>query len=92
MMTGNSCNVFDGSARFQLGGPHSRAMTMLGKRVGEQGFCYYNFCLIHKSHRVTPAMAAGVTDRVWDMADAAALIAAQETPVVKRGPRKLKAA
>ena len=27
---------------------------------------------------ITPAMAAGVTDRVWDMNDVAALIAAQE--------------
>jgi hypothetical protein len=26
---------------------------------------YYNFCRIHGSLRVTPAMAAGVTDRIW---------------------------
>jgi len=32
-------------------------------------FMFYNFCRIHKSLRVTPAMAAGVTDRVWDVAD-----------------------
>jgi hypothetical protein len=37
-------------------------------------------------------MAAGVTDRVWDMADIAALIAAQEVPLAKRGPYKRKAA
>ena len=30
-------------------------------------FCHYNFCRIHKSLRVTPAMAAGVTDTVRDM-------------------------
>jgi hypothetical protein len=47
---------------------------------------------IHKSLRVTPAMAAGVTDRVWDMSDVATLIAAQEAPVAKRGPYKRKAA
>ena len=29
-------------------------------------------------------MAAGVTDRVWDMNDVAALIAAQEAPIAKR--------
>jgi hypothetical protein len=52
----------------------------------------YNFCRIHKTLRVTPAMAAGVTDRVWDMSDVAALIAAQEAPVTKRGPYKKKAA
>ncbi len=28
-------------------------------------FMHYNFCRIHGSLRVTPAMAAGVTDRLW---------------------------
>ena len=28
-------------------------------------FAYYNFCRIHKSLRVTPAMEAGLTDHVW---------------------------
>jgi IS1 family transposase len=32
-------------------------------------FMHYNFCRIHKSLRVTPAMATGVTDRVWDFKD-----------------------
>ena len=32
-------------------------------------FAYYNFCRIHKTLRVTPAMAAGVTDRLWRMED-----------------------
>lgn len=54
----------------------------------------YNFCCIHKSLCVTPTMAAGVTDRVWDMKknDLAMLIAAQEAPVAKRGPYEKKAA
>jgi IS1 family transposase len=30
-------------------------------------FAWYNFCRIHGSLRVTPAMAAGLTDRVWDL-------------------------
>jgi hypothetical protein len=30
---------------------------------------FYNFVRIHQTLRVTPAMAAGVTDRVWDIAD-----------------------
>ena len=30
---------------------------------------YYNFCRIHGSLRVTPAMAAGITDRVWEVRD-----------------------
>lgn len=30
-------------------------------------FMNYNFCRIHKSLKVTPAMAAGVTDRLWEV-------------------------
>lgn len=28
-------------------------------------FAYYNFCRVHKSLRVTPAMDAGIADHVW---------------------------
>jgi len=30
---------------------------------------HYNFVRIHQTLKVTPAMAAGVTDRLWDIAD-----------------------
>jgi IS1 family transposase len=30
-------------------------------------FAFYNFCRIHKTLRVTPAMESGITDRVWDL-------------------------
>jgi IS1 family transposase len=30
---------------------------------------YYNFVRIHKTLRITPAMAAKVTDRLWEMSD-----------------------
>jgi IS1 family transposase len=32
-------------------------------------FAYYNFCRIHKTLRVTPAMETGITSRVWTLAD-----------------------
>jgi hypothetical protein len=32
-------------------------------------FAYYNFVRMHKSLRMTPAMAGGVTDTVWSVAD-----------------------
>lgn len=35
---------------------------------------HYNFVRIHQSLRVTPAMAAGVTDRLWEIEDIAALV------------------
>lgn len=32
-------------------------------------FAYYNFVRVHKSLRMTPAMAGGVTDHIWSIAD-----------------------
>ena len=28
-------------------------------------FAHYNFVRLHKSLRITPAMAAGVSDKIW---------------------------
>ena len=39
---------------------------------------HYNFCRIHKTLRVTPAMAAGVSKNVWEVADIVAIIEATE--------------
>jgi IS1 family transposase len=41
-------------------------------------FCFYNFCRIHQTLRVTPAMAAGVATRVWEIADIVALLDSQD--------------
>jgi IS1 family transposase len=30
-------------------------------------FCHYNFARLHQTLRVTPAMAAGVTNRIWEL-------------------------
>jgi IS1 family transposase len=32
-------------------------------------FAYYNFCRIHRTIRVTPAMEAGITDHVWELGE-----------------------
>jgi hypothetical protein len=37
-------------------------------------FVWYNFARLHKSIRMTPAMAIGLTDTLWDMADVLQLI------------------
>jgi hypothetical protein len=51
----------------------------------------YNFCRIHKTLRITPAMAAGVTDHVWSIADIVSMIEAAEPVPAKRGAYKKKA-
>lgn len=53
---------------------------------------YYNFVRIHKPLRTTPTMAAGVSDKLWEMADlVAALETTEETPK-KCGPYTKRAA
>jgi hypothetical protein len=41
-------------------------------------FVFYNFVRIHKTLRMTPAMAAGISDRLWSMEDIVALIDRRE--------------
>lgn len=55
-------------------------------------FMYYNFVRIHSSLKVSPAMAAGVTDRLWEISDIVKLIEDKEALVApkKRGPYKKK--
>ena len=50
-------------------------------------FLHYNFARVHKTLRITPAMAAGITDHVWSLEDIAILADAAFTPT-KRGPYK----
>jgi len=35
---------------------------------------YYNFVRIHQTLRMTPAMAAGVTDKLWEVSDIVAML------------------
>lgn len=52
-------------------------------------FMYYNFVRMHKSLRMSPAMAAGIADRLWEIGDIVALIEAKEAEKpTKRGPYK----
>ncbi len=53
-------------------------------------FAFYNFCRIHKTLKVTPAMAAGITDTLWSMEDIAERIEAARPQATgkTRGPYK----
>jgi len=63
---------------------HMRRFTRLtngfSKKLENHGhavalhFMYYNFCKVHKTLRVTPAMQAGITDHVWTIEELCALI------------------
>lgn len=41
-------------------------------------FVHYNFCRIHASLRITPAMAAGLTDHVWELSELIGLLETEE--------------
>jgi len=39
---------------------------------------FYNFVRVHQTLKVTPAMAAGVTDRLWEISDLVTMLEAWE--------------
>ncbi len=47
---------------------------------------FYNFVRMHKTVKMSPAMAAGITQRLWSMEDIAAMI--EPTAPAKRGAYK----
>ena len=49
---------------------------------------YYNFVKIHQALKVTPAMEAGLTNRLWVISDLVDIIDANEEAPKKRGPYK----
>jgi IS1 family transposase len=67
---------------------HSRRMTRLTNAFSKKmenhahamalHFLYYNFVRIHKTLKVTPAMAAGVTDRLWEVSEMVKVLEAWE--------------
>lgn len=67
---------------------HSRRMTRLTNAFSKKmenhahamalHFLYYNFVRIHKTLKITPAMAAGVTNRLWEVADMVNVLEAWE--------------
>jgi hypothetical protein len=67
---------------------HSRRMTRLTNAFSKKmenhahamalHFLYYNFVRIHKTLRTTPAMAAGVTGRLWEIEDIVGVLEAWE--------------
>lgn len=63
---------------------YTRLTNAFSKKIGHHaaaialGYFAYNFIKIHSTLRCTPAMAAGVTDRLWEVSDLVALLQANE--------------
>jgi IS1 family transposase len=55
-------------------------------------FAHYNFVRQHRSLRITPAMAADVTDRLWSIEELIERVDAMAPPPKPRGPYKKRAA
>ena len=55
-------------------------------------FMFYNFVRVHKTLRMSPAMAAGVSQTLWTMEDIAERIEAWTAKSAKRGPYKKRGA
>jgi hypothetical protein len=63
-----------GMRRFtRLTNGFSKKVENLGHAVSLH-FMYYNFCRIHRTLRVTPAMEAGVTNTLWSLEDVVSLL------------------
>ena len=54
---------------------------------------YYNFVKLHSKLRMSPAMAAGVSSKLWEIGDIVALVEAEESKADRtRGSYKKKGA
>ena len=53
-------------------------------------FMYYNFVRLHAKLQMGPAMAAGVSDRLWEIEDIVTLVEAAQPVSVKRGTYRKK--
>jgi hypothetical protein len=62
----------------------TRLTNAFSKKIENHGhslalyFLYYNFIRIHKSLKMSPAMAAGVTDKLWSVEDIVAPLDARD--------------
>jgi hypothetical protein len=58
----------------------TRLTNAFSKKLDNHGhavavyFMYYNFCRVHQTLRVTPAMEAGLSDHVWEIEEMVSLL------------------
>jgi hypothetical protein len=73
--------------------PHDALTNGFSKKVENHAhamalhFFYYNFVRIHKTLKVTPAMAACVMDRLWEVPDMVSVLEAWGAAQLRRPKR-----
>jgi hypothetical protein len=91
--------LLGGLCRHEL---HGRALHRLGDRLGVSEVILLSLGIrahVLRRHqarkvyrRVTPALAAGITDKLWSVEDIVAVVEASEPKPGKRGPYKKRVA
>ena len=72
----------------------SRLTNAFSKKVENHAYAvalhfkYYNFVRMHGKLRMSPAMAAGVTTRLWEIGDIVSLVEDADRKPNKRGPSR----
>ena len=68
---GTSCKTWRRVSRSAFNSPQTATGPTLRllRATWAATYMHYNFCRVHRSLRVTPAMEAGVTDHVWTLGD-----------------------
>lgn len=63
----------------------TRLTNAFSKKISNHGhaialhFMHYNFCRVHQTLRVTPAMEAGIADHIWSIAEIVELLNSPRT-------------
>jgi hypothetical protein len=58
----------------------TRLTNAFSKKIANHGyaialhFMHYNFCRVHQTLRVTPAMEAGIADHIWSIEELVSLL------------------
>ena len=72
----------------------TRLTNAFSKKIGNHAAMvaihavHYNFTRIHKTLRITPAMAAGLSDHVWSLEEIVCMADTYMQKPGKRGPYK----
>lgn len=73
---------------------YTRLTNAFSKKVENHGYMtsifytYYNWCRVHQTLRITPAMAAGLTDHQWEISELIDLVEADERAAIAAGALK----